>query len=199
MTRSILIVISVAAIVLPIARTGGQPISEIHGVGTNGLEPNLIFQKYSGPDTSNWTINVDLLAQTNFEAFTWLKIVDRSGARLRLWLTNGTELTATGPNALASNTPAKTAVSNILDRVYRRYRGGQWWPGGQRKTTADERFSLSAFNLRSVFDIPFTNDVVLQVVPLIYRVDTNQATAHLVEFPAIKLKLKANGDVEKLE
>jgi len=54
------------------------------------------------------------------------------------------------------------------------------------------------FSLQSAFDVSFTNDVVLQITPLIYKVETNEVTAHLIEFLPIKMKLLSNGEVQKL-
>ncbi len=53
--------------------------------------------------------------------------------------------------------------------------------------------------LQSVFNTSFSNDVVLQVTPMLYKVETNDVTAHLVEFPPIKVRLMSNGDVRKEE
>ena len=59
-------------------------------------------------------------------------------------------------------------------------------------------FAVPGFNLRSAFDQPFTNDVVLEITPLLYRVDTNGTTAHLVEFPPVTVELKADGGASRL-
>jgi len=53
------------------------------------------------------------------------------------------------------------------------------------------------FCLQDVFHISVTNDLVLEVTPLIYKVETNRVTAHLVEFAPIRIKLTADGKVQK--
>jgi hypothetical protein len=52
---------------------------------------------------------------------------------------------------------------------------------------------------QSVFGHAFTNDVLRNIVPALYKVDDKQTTAVLVEFPPIKVKLKGNGGAQKLE
>ena len=190
------ICLSLAMIVPPAVNSSGQPTQEVHGASTNGLEPVFWIQK-SGTNLADWFIEVDLVAHANFAPHTWLKVLDRTSSRLELWTTDDVQVKATA--AATVSVPGQTTVSNIMAAVYRRYRGSQWWPGGMSPTPAGEYFHLSGFDLRSVFDIPFTNDMVLQITPMIYKVDTNQVSARLVEFPPTKLKLLANGDVQKAE
>jgi hypothetical protein len=109
------------------------------------------------------------------------------------------EIKSTNAELVAlSSIPTDAAVSNILKGVSWRWRGGQWWRTGFKGTTAGETYLLSGFRLRSLFNTDFTNDAVLQVTPVIYKVDTNKLSAHLVEFPPIKLNLTSRGNVQRM-
>jgi hypothetical protein len=169
---------------------------DFFGGPTNGLQPHLLIEK-SGKNWDDWDIEIDFIAKTNFAKNTWLKITNRVGSKLQLWLTNGVELQLTNPSALAAmNLPSQTAVSNIMRNVHpSNTRGLQWWPVVQHGVVDGESYQATGFKLQSAFDISFTNDVVLQITPLIYKVETNMETAHLVEFPSVKMKLLSNGEV----
>ncbi|MGA2181173.1 MAG: hypothetical protein ABSH15_16520 [Verrucomicrobiota bacterium] len=169
---------------------------EILGEATNGLQPRLLIEKYG----SDWSVEIDLYARTNFEKNAWLKITNRVGSKLQLWLTNGIELQLTNSSILAAmNLPSQTTVSNIMRGVHpSNKRGLQWWPVVGHGVAAGESYTAAGFSLQSDFDISFTNDVMLQITPLIYKVETNEVMAHLTEFPPIKMKLLSNGKVQKL-
>src|SRR5882724_9032695 len=162
MSRILLIPLLTATIALSTPKTNGQHVSEIQGTATNNLRPEFTVELEYGTNGPDWRIGIDLVAQTDFPTHSWLKILHPTGAKLRVWMTNGVEVSAATTNAPAGTLPPKTAVSNILNSVYRRYRGAQWWPGGNFKASTGESFLLSGFKLGSVFDYPFTNDVVLQ-------------------------------------
>lgn len=175
----------------------GFGIPEVWGDATNGLQPDILVEK----SEIDWHIDIELFARTNFGKNTWLKITNRVGSKLQLWLTNGVELTITNPSALAAmNLPAQTTVSNIMHGVRPLHtRGLRWWPVVGQGVATGEFHPMTVFSLQSDGGISLTNDVVLQITPLIYKVETNGATAHLVEFPPIKMKLMANGNVQKLD
>jgi hypothetical protein len=208
MSRILLILLSTATIVSRTAAKGDQALLEFRGRATNSLQPNFLIQREFGTNGPDWRVEIDLTAQTNFPGHAWLKVLDPCGAKLRVWRTNDVELTATGTNGLASPA-AKTTVSDVLNGIYRRYRGRQWWPSRYRGrqwwpssnlgAASDQQVFLSSFKLSEVFAGPFTNDIVLQISPLIYRVDTNGVTANLVEFPPTKLKLTTGGKVEEIK
>ncbi|MGD0207195.1 MAG: hypothetical protein ABSC89_06285 [Verrucomicrobiota bacterium] len=114
---------------------------------------------------------------------------------------DGVELKSTNSSVLAAtNLPYQTTVSNIMRGVHPSNRRGSQWLSvvGQPITAGKFYPSVTFFRLCDAFDISFTNDVVLQITPLIYKVETNEVTAHLVEFPPIKMKLLSNGEVQKL-
>jgi len=76
------------------------------------------------------------------------------------------------------------------------------WPFG----VAGQAFQPASFSLREAFNLPFTNDVILEIKPLMYKVHTNNPMLELARQPvwlqdirAIRVKLNANGTVEKLE
>ena len=173
-----------------------QPV-EVQGGETNGLKPFLSIER----SRANWYVEIDFKAQTNFSEWAWLKISSRFGSKLELWQTNGVEIQPTNPVALANNhLPVQTTVSNILSGFHpANLRGLQWGRSGFNGTKVGEFFPLASFDLGSAFNVPFTNDIVLQITPLIYRVETNEVTAHLVEFPPIKVRLMADGNVRKEE
>jgi hypothetical protein len=77
-------------------------------------------------------------------------------------------------------------------------RGYQWWGVGS-PVAAGEGAETARFNIEDMFKVSPTNDYILKISPLLYRVGTNGIDARLVEFPPTKVFLKANGQVEKLE
>jgi len=191
------VILSLVAILFGLYNSAAQPLLgktngpvEIAGQATNGLQPHFLVEQYK----SGWSIEIDLYAQTNFEPNAWLKITNREGSKLQCWLTNGTKLSLTNPSSIAaSKLPLQTTVSTILKTVRPRDRRGlQWWPVAGRAVDPGFDYPMATFG------VPFTNDVVLQIAPLIYKVDTNGVTAHLVEFPAAKLKLTSDGKVEQI-
>jgi hypothetical protein len=167
----------------------------VGGSLTNGLLSNFEFI----PSDRGWGIDIALTAQTNFPAHTWLKITNHVGSKLELWQTNGVPVVSKSPDVLAAfHLPQKTIASEILNFHPRRGRVYQWWLVG-RPVFEGTSEDTADFKLESAFDISPTNDYVLQIVPLIYKVETNEIAAHLVEFAPIKVKLMANGSIQKLQ
>jgi hypothetical protein len=160
---------------------------------TNGLEPAIIFDK----DRTDWDIQMDYYLQTNFPRNTWVSPTNRFSAKLELWSTNGLAIPLTSADALAAlHPPAQTTVSNIINNVHPSNTRGMNW---LRITKARQFQGVLPFSLQSAFGISFTNDYVFQITPFIYRADTNLDKATLVEFPPIKIKLMADGHIQKLE
>jgi hypothetical protein len=159
---------------------------------TNGLEPHLLIEK----NGNDWSVEIDFLAQTNFPKNTWLKITNRIGSKLQCWLTSGVELPSTNPSVVAATQlPPQTTVLDIMNSVRPSHtRGLQWL-----FTRPGSLSGVTAFNLHDVFGFSLTNDLVLQVSPLLYRVGTNGVTAYLVEFPPIRIRFASTGDVRKEE
>jgi hypothetical protein len=175
------------------ARNGWQHI--LGTTTTNELQPDIVLG-YSG---AGWDVEIDLIAQADIPDHTWLAISNRVGSRLKLWQTNGTPVISTNASALAAfHLPKLTTVSEARRGVYRERRGGQWLGGRNPVHDGTSLAYTSVWSLQSVFDMSLTNDYVLQITPLIYKVETNEMTAHLVEFPPVKVKLMANGNVQKL-
>jgi len=196
MLKNTLIILLAGTIVFESSLAKGGSLYEIVGSATNGLQPHLSIEK-SGKD---WSVGIDLHAQTNFDKNTWLKITNRIGSKLQVWLTNGVEVTSTNQSILTAMSPlAQTTVANIMVGVRPLHtRGLQWWPVVNKAVTAGDFGPTTVFELQTDFGISFTNDIILQIAPLIYKVETNEVTAHLVEFPPIKMKLLSNGEVQKL-
>jgi len=175
------------------ARNGWQHI--LSTTITNELQPDIILG-YSG---AGWDVEINLIAQADIPDHTWLAISNRVGSRLELWQTNGVPVISRNASALAAfHLPKLTTVSEARRGVYRERRGGQWLGGRNPVHEGTSLAYTAVWDLQSVFDISLTNDYVLQITPLIYRVETNEMTAHLVEFPPVKVKLMANGNVQRL-
>lgn len=171
-------------------------LHEVEGEATNGLQPR-IFITHSRTD---WHIDITYIAQTNFANYAWLNVSNRVGSKLQLCLTNGMEVPPKSPDAFgALYLPATTTVSNVMagSWIPRRQRAAQWLMHWGAKIGESEQ--AVTFSLRNAFGDSVTNDVVLQIAPIIYRVDADRTTAHLVEFPGIKINLKSDGKIEKLK
>jgi hypothetical protein len=135
--------------------------------------------------------------ETNVPDYTWLRITNNVGAKLQLWLTNGVEVRTTNVDVLDT---AKLPLSSTVTDVMRGYPGGRSRRGMQWMDFASNASAAGAyFCLQDVFHVSVTNDVILQITPLIYRVETNKETANLIEFAPIKVKLLANGKIEKVQ
>lgn len=179
------------------AADGHNRLREVVGEAVNGLKPSLLISHYDG----NWFYEIDYYSQTNVSDNDWLRITNRCGAKLELWLNNGQKLEMKDKSALAAmGLPGQTSVSNIWSGVEHFSRNRLWlrFPLDQKsRSTVGESAASTTYSLKAAFGISFTNDVVLHLTPLLYRVDSNLQAGHLVEFPAICLRLLENGDVQK--
>lgn len=163
---------------------------------TNGLRPSVHF----GRSDTGWEVFVSYVAQIDFPARAWIKTTNRVGSKLELWQTNGVRIVSTNSDVLAAfHLPKQTTVAEIISHsVYPRHmRGYQWWKTGL-PVRAGSGGDTAPFTLGSAFTISMTNDYVLKMSPLLYKVDTNAVNAQLVEFPPVKLKLKSDGHVEEI-
>ncbi len=175
---------------LPVQSEGG--FLTIRDKPLYGLEPRLLFIREGSND---WEVCVEFVPLTNFQRHSWLLTANHFQSKLRLWSTNGMELKPTDEKVSeAMNLPAFTTVSNALHGIRWERRGGQW-PYGK----TGQNFQTAGFSLRSAFDVPFTNDILLQVTPLLYKEDINNQTVSLVEFVPVRVRLKVDGSAEKLE
>ncbi|HEU5124397.1 MAG TPA: hypothetical protein VFW05_10070 [Verrucomicrobiae bacterium] len=167
--------------------------SSIQAAATNALSPVISFSRLS----EDWTCEIDFMAQTNIPERTWMVITNRVGAELHLWSIRGEELEITDPDAAAVlRIENESTVTKLIHGSFRprNQRGMQWL-----HTEVGNPMAATVFRLRRVFGISFTNDYVLQITPLLYRVETNGVDAHLVKFPTVKLKLRSDGIIEKFE
>jgi hypothetical protein len=170
---------------------------EVKGNATNGLQPCIDFNASS----NGWDIDISMLARADFSERTWLKVTNHVGSKLELWQTNSAPVFSTNADIWAAfHLPEQTTASEIIRHSFIRpdRRAYQWWRAG-RPVSEGELDYTANFKLETAFDIFPTNDYVLQITPLIYKVETNEVTAHLVEFPPIKIKLMANGNVQKID
>jgi hypothetical protein len=133
---------------------------------SNGLVPKIFMEKTG----NGWSVNFDFEAQTNFARNTWLRITNRVGSRLRLWTTNRIEIVSTNTDLLhVTSLPAKTTVREIMSGVPRRWRVNQWL-----YTQVGGSITTTGFNLQDYFSFPATNDVVLQITPLMPNGDVKK-------------------------
>jgi len=188
------------AIVIP-----GSNWYNVPGNATNGLQPTILIAKnYSGTNY-NWSYDISYVAQTNFSRNDWISITNRAGARLELWDKQGQKMPLKDPETVAAvNLPLQTTVNDIK-RGVKRSRATLLWlrfdrdPKQKMDVAPGQSAWVTTFNLGTAFRSSFTNDMVLQLTPLLYRVDTNIVGARLLEFPPIKMELHANGDVKKID
>jgi hypothetical protein len=183
----------------PVLDTAGERQPAIWGVATNGLRP-VVFIDYS---PEGWDLAISLLPLENFPERTWLAITNHVRSKVELWRTNGVQVLSTNADVVnAFRLPKRTAVSEVfMNSGYPRHmRGLQWLCAGAPISAGKlAPYSTDWWRPGSVFSMSPTNDYVLKISPLIYRADTNQLTAHLVEFQCIAIKLMANGHVQKVQ
>jgi len=202
MSRNIYAIMVIGGFLLPTLSDVAQPMKSglntnagpgICGQASYGLQPLLVVEQLD----ANWWLRIYYEAQTNFPEYTWLKITNSVGAKLQVWLTNGTELKSRDADVLSAMVlPRESTVADIMRGTPGGLsrRGMQWMA-----TDAGHPNAASGFRMEEAFDISITNDLILTVTPLIYKVETNRVTAHLVEFAPIKIKLTADGKVQKQE
>ncbi len=174
------------------------PSHDIEGKEDHGLRPDFLIQR----NGSDWYIVEYMEIVTNSDRYTWLIPVDPFNAVLTLSDLDGTSLAAKKRAIAALSLPRLTTISNALRNLESSDRGYQWAAGVGH---VGDEFQIAAFPLSAAFEIPHERNLVLSVSPLMYRQFTNASVldggsmVRLVEFPALNLLLKTNGDVEKLE
>jgi hypothetical protein len=155
---------------------------------SKALRP-VLFCDRKGDD---WEILLQFRTVEPFERFTWLQTANPIGGQLQVCLTNGVLCQPKNPKVLeAFNLPFYTTVSNAL-------RGVPWETRTSHWPRDRVGFQTAGFSLKSVYGMSFTNDVLLQMVPLMYKENTNTQTVWLVSFPPLRVKLKADGTIQKL-
>jgi hypothetical protein len=164
------------------------------GADTNGIRP--IIMSYI--PVSNVWMSIAFQAETNVTTSAWLAITNEVGAKVRLWTTNGAELPLTNSSALnVWKLPVQTTVSAYMQGIPRDRRARAWLTPPQ--PTVGRNYEGYEFMLESMFGHRLTNDVVIELRPLIYQVSTNSQSMRLVEFPAVQFRLTPNGDIEKIK
>ena len=166
--------------------------TKILGTATNYLQPCLLIER----NDSDWNIEINYIAQTNFSKHAWLKPLGRTESILQLWTTNNVEIPPVNTNVLAAmQFPEQTSVSSIIRSVRPSDRRGLQWLW----TEPGMLSGAAGFSLIPSFGRVFTNDVVLQITPLIYKVESNEVKADLVKFHPVRVGLMANGNVQEVE
>lgn len=190
--------------ILASGESEGQPSTtnqfyKIDGASTNGMQPSVVIEK----PFDDWVIDLEFVAQTNFPENAWLKTTNRLGSRLRLWRGDGSEVLSGSKAVLSAlSIPTQSTVSNILAGAPTRLsRLRLWLPLGPQWGGHDvgRRVPSAQFSLRDAFDVTFTNNFVLQITPLLYRVDEKVENAQLLQFPPIRIELLSNGVAQKLD
>jgi hypothetical protein len=161
------------------------------GQPTNGVQPVLSFYKSPG----DWEFLIEFRASTGFPITTWFKTTNRVGSRLQLWLKDGAEVYSTNRDVMnAFRLPVNTTLDVLKSGVPRSARALQWLHLDSRGPHGAPIIDHSAdVFLSRAFGISSTNEMVLQITPLLYRVDTNLQNAHLTEFAPIRVRLLPSG------
>ena len=183
----------------PILDTAGDGQPAVWGVATNSLRPVVFI----GHSPAGWDLAIGLLPLENFPERTWLAITNHVRAKVEIWRTNGVQVLSTNADVVnAFRLPKRTAVLDVFrNSGYPRHmRVLQWWRGGAPILAGKwAPYGTDWWRPESAFDMSPTNDYVLKISPLIYRVDTNRVTAHLVEFRPIAIKLMPSGRVQEIQ
>lgn len=168
------------------------------GQATNGLTPLLHLEF----DHKDWYLQISYVVRKSFSRFEWLKPTNRMGSKLILWTTNRTIVPLKDHSAIAAwSLPSTTTVSNMMRGVVpRSSRGLLWWQADFNNLDPEMGTMAVAttFSLSNIYHMSFTNDFILCVGPMMYKVDTNTQSASLIQFPAMHFRLNANGTVERL-
>jgi hypothetical protein len=186
--------VSEAQVESPANLAGSPPVFQpIPGPSTDGLLSSLLFDY--GHSSNDWCITLQFTPTSNFSFHKWLIPADPFDSQVQLCFTNGVQIPSKDfTNSSTLNLPVFTTVSNALRTVRPNRRYGHW-PHG----VAGQTFQTTSFCLRDIFGIEFTNDVILQISPLMYMEDTNSETVHLKQFPPVTVELMANGSVKKID
>lgn len=172
-----------------------RPFNEILGPPADGLRPSITFTRLN----DQWIIQTTFIALEALRPNSWLKTTNRVGAKLKLTSNDGRTIPLVDSSAAAAwNLPVQANVSDIMAGVKRGQRVLLWWPASSRTTAAGKKFPAAVFDL-SCFESAITNDVKLEMTPLMYKVEANHKTAHLVDFPPVRVELKTNGSLTQLE
>jgi len=179
------------------AGIGYFPMLEVLGEESNHLTSSILLEK----TRDDWSVEIRFTPTTNFAQDTWLLPTSPFNAKLVLWGSNGKEFPLRDRARRAMELADKTTVSNSWRNIDLSRRGAKNVLG-----IAGLYFQVSDFGLRSAFDFPLNQDVVLQIAPVMYRPLPNQEhieftrqIVQLVEFPPIRVKLESNGNVEQLK
>lgn len=160
------------------------------GVTTDGLLPIIL----TSTPVTNLEITISFTVESNIPGYHWLKITNEVGAKIRLWKTNGVEVPLKDASANAAwGLPLKTTVSNVMKGIAPERRAQLWWASAE--PTPSKTYYGYSFLLEPLFGIRLTNDVILDLRPLMYQASRSNLNVQLVEFPPIKITVKPNGDI----
>ncbi len=176
---------------------GIRPLYENEGNASHGIRPGVLF----GMNHDDWNVEIQFTPLTNYPSGTWFVPVNYFNCTLALCGTNGSEVELRRSARHQMQLLNITTISNLYRSVDLSRRGSYYTPG-----EAGGGFQSAQFHLSSVFDVPFDRDYILEVKPVLYCLVPNQQhvkftlqLVQLLEFAPIRVKLKANGDVEQLK
>jgi hypothetical protein len=180
-----------AALAASLAQQGVEVHHTFRGEELEGLRPEVILTKVH----AKWHMDLGFEALKDFGLRTWLEISNGSGAKLVFWSTNDAAAVPLldAETIAAERLPLETTVSEAMRGVQRSRRAMQWL-----RTFEGEFTPTASFNLDSALGKPLTNDLLVEITPLLYRVSADEQKARLVSFPPFKFELKVNGEVVDL-
>jgi hypothetical protein len=150
---------------------------KISGAETDGLVPVVYLYK-STPEIG-WDIEVGVRVEGDASGYQLFRVKNNFSSRIRLWQRNGSEVPSSNRDLESSFLfPKELGNLSKLDRLYR---------------IEGQVNSIAAFGLRYPFKIFLTNDALLEITPLIYKMETNSQIARLVNFQPIRITLHTNG------
>jgi hypothetical protein len=197
--------IGLVLVALCLIRTAWSQFYTIEGESTNGLKPVLMIEQYGHGSFPEWMASVNFRIESGFGSNRWLQVTNDARGEVHLWSATGKEyLLMRGSARNAFILPAKTTVSNVMQSLaHNRGRGMLWLAGGAQMFRTNTMLPGFTYRIADLFGIQTTNELLFEVRPLLYKVDTNHPsvpvpnrTASLVEFPAIRVLLHTNGTVE---
>ncbi len=169
--------------------TSEEHYQTVWGSAKSGLTPLLLLSK----ERTDWNITIEFVSDIKLNSLLWLRPANRFESRLTLRSSDGEQIPAASKDVLAAwNLPQPVRSEDITGAVHpRSSRGMQWLRWGN----AGDRVPSASFGLESAFTLDSTNDLVLSVAPVLYEVDNNGVTAHLVEFSPMEVVLRSDGTI----
>ena len=168
---------------------------------------------WAGWSGGQWNVQISYQGQgVSYPEHSWLLLTNRVGARLHLQTSDGKVIEPTHSDVLSvRDLPGRIPISELFDGFQPKTRRGMLWLGIEPDsltgaisfTLMQDLYTVSRGGsgippLREEYRTPPafegfvpSNKYVLKVTPLLYKVLQDGATAELVEFPTVELRLPA--------